>query len=139
MTTEGKFIEHAEFSGNLYGTSKRAVSDVLNKGQVCVLDVEEQGVRSIKETDFDALYVFVKPPSIDALRQRLQGRGTETEESLERRMNTALSAIQFSEQSGVYDIIIVNDDLNTAYQELEAFLTKEIPSLIDKRSKVGES
>lgn len=126
---EGRFLEHAEFSGNLYGTSRAAVQTVLDSQRICVLDVEEQGVRSIKSTDLNALYVFIKPPSLDILRERLQSRGTESEESLEGRMETALSAIQFSETPGIYDIVIINDDLNAAYQRLESFLLEKIPTL----------
>lgn len=129
---EGKFLEHAEFSGNLYGTSRAAVQVFYGK-QICILDVEEQGVRSIKDTDLDALYIFIKPPSLDILRERLLSRGTETMESIERRMDTALSAIQFSETPGIYDTIIINDDLNAAYQRLESFLTEHIPTLEEFR------
>lgn len=130
---EGKFLEHAEFSGNLYGTSRAAVQKVLDSDRICVLDVEEQGVRSIKSTDLDALYIFIKPPSLDTLRERLRNRGTETDESLKKRMDTALSAIKFSETRGVYDVIIINDDLNAAYQRLESFLIENMPTLAGYR------
>lgn len=127
----GQFIEHAQFSGNLYGTSKKAVQDVLDQNKVCVLDLEEQGVRSLKGTDLNPLYVFVKAPSMEELRKRLSNRGTETPESLEKRMATAKSALEYSEQPGAYDLIIVNDDLHKAYEELKNFLTKEIPALCE--------
>ncbi|XP_039273687.2 guanylate kinase-like [Styela clava] len=130
---EGKFIEHAEFSENLYGTSKKAVEDVL-ENKICILDIEEQGVRSIKASHLDALFVFVKPPSIDELRNRLVKRGTETEEAIEKRMATAKSAIEFSQTPGVYDLIVVNDNLQHAYEELETFLTEKIEPLKDMRT-----
>lgn len=132
--SEGLFIEHAEFSGNIYGTSKGAVQDVLNKNKICMLDLEEQGVRSIKSTDLDALFVFIKPPSMEELRNRLAKRGTETPESLEKRMNTAKSSIEFSDQPGIYDLIVVNDNLQDAYQILKNFLEERIPTLKDMQT-----
>uniref|UniRef100_A0A3Q7NK93 Guanylate kinase n=2 Tax=Callorhinus ursinus TaxID=34884 RepID=A0A3Q7NK93_CALUR len=63
----GDFIEHAEFSGNLYGTSKAAVRAVQAMNRICVLDVDLQGVRNIKKTDLQPIYIFVQPPSLDVL------------------------------------------------------------------------
>ena len=70
------------FSGNMYGTSKSAVEDVLNSGKICILDIDTQGVKAVKKTDLTPLFVFIKPPSLETLEQRLRDRGTETEESL---------------------------------------------------------
>lgn len=69
-------------SGNMYGTSKSSVNDVLNSGKICILDIDVQGVKAVKETDLTPLLVFIKPPSLDTLEERLRARGTETEESL---------------------------------------------------------
>lgn len=66
----------------MYGTSKTAVQDVLAGGKICILDIDVQGVKAVKETDLSPLYVFIKPPSLEVLEQRLRDRGTETEESL---------------------------------------------------------
>ena len=68
---------------------------VLSAGKVCVLDIEMQGVKQVKQTDLNPLYVFVMPPSIEELERRLRGRGTETEESLQRRLNTAKIEIEY--------------------------------------------
>jgi len=119
---DGCFIEYTKFSGNMYGTSKQAINDVLNDQRICLLDVDEAGVKSIKQTDLDALYVFIAPPSLEELKNRLMKRGTESEESLQRRMSTASSAIDFSKQAGSYDVIIVNEDLEVAYNQLKEFL-----------------
>ena len=70
------------FSGNMYGTSKSAVNDVLNSGKICILDIDVQGVKAVKKTDLTPLLVFIKPPSLEVLEERLRSRGTETEESL---------------------------------------------------------
>ncbi|XP_014489521.1 PREDICTED: guanylate kinase isoform X2 [Dinoponera quadriceps] len=119
----GEFIESATFSGNLYGTSKRAVEDVRSLGKVCVLDIDIQGVKQIKRTShLDPLYVFVKPPSIAELERRLKFRNTETEESLERRLSVAKAEMEYGETPGNFDIIIENDDLEKAYETLRSFI-----------------
>ncbi|KAJ7372858.1 hypothetical protein OS493_016784 [Desmophyllum pertusum] len=85
----GEFIESAVYNQNLYGTSKKAVQDVLDANKVCLLDVDMQGVISLKETDMDCYYIFVKTPTLDELERRLCARGTETKESISRRLNIA--------------------------------------------------
>jgi len=77
-----EFVEHAEFSGNMYGTSKKAIADVSSSGRICILDIDMQGVKSVKKTDLKPRYIFVQPPSLKTLEDRLRGRGTETDESL---------------------------------------------------------
>ncbi|XP_011647379.1 guanylate kinase isoform X1 [Pogonomyrmex barbatus] len=93
----GEFIETATFSGNLYGTSKQAVEEVQRLGKVCVLDIDIQGVKQIKHTDLNPLYVFIKPPSIIELERRLKARNTETKESLERRLSIARAELEYDE------------------------------------------
>ena len=89
----------------MYGTSKKAVHDVAAKNMICILDVDEQGVKALKATDLEPIYIFVKPPSIEELERRLRGRGTETEEKIQARMATAKSAIEYAD-SGAYDHVI---------------------------------
>jgi len=117
-----EFIEHATFAGNMYGTSKAAVETVMEKGLICILDIDVQGVKSMKKTSYNSNYVFIMPPSIPILEERLKGRGTETEESLKYRMDLAVQDIKFGEEEGNFDIIIVNDDLESAYAKLIEFL-----------------
>jgi len=124
----GEFIESATFGGNMYGTSKKAVHDVAAKNMICILDVDEQGVKALKATDLEPIYIFVKPPSIEELERRLRGRGTETEEKIQARMDTAKSAIEYAD-SGAYDHVIVNDDLPRAYDEIVEILKKMYPIL----------
>uniref|UniRef100_A0A674CQS5 Guanylate kinase 1b n=1 Tax=Salmo trutta TaxID=8032 RepID=A0A674CQS5_SALTR len=119
---DGKYIENAEFSGNLYGTSKSSVDDVRAKGLICILDVEIQGVRNIKETDLDPIYVSIQPPSIEILEKRLRDRNTETEESLQKRLEAARVDMELSNEPGVFDVLIVNDDLEEAYDKLQSVL-----------------
>lgn len=124
LIEEEKFIEWAQFSGNYYGTTIKAVKDVSDKGKQCILDIDMQGVKSVKGTDLNARFVFIAPPSIEELRSRLTGRGTETEDSLNKRIDAASAELEYA-KTGAHDLIIVNDDLEKAYQEFKDFITKE--------------
>ncbi|KAI9464544.1 guanylate kinase [Lactarius psammicola] len=115
LLDRGGFVEHAEFSGNLYGTSKQAIASIVESGKRCILDIEVQGVRQIKSTDLNPVYCFISPPSLSALRNRLIGRGTETDAAVEKRLKTALVEIDYAQLPGAHDHIIVNDDLDRAY------------------------
>ncbi|ELU10045.1 hypothetical protein CAPTEDRAFT_152418 [Capitella teleta] len=126
LITNDAFIEHACFSGNMYGTSKQAVHDVVDTGKICILDIDMQGVKSVKATDLKPRYIFIQPPSLDALEQRLRGRMTETEDSLKKRMDAAHAELQYAAEEGAYDHVIVNDDLETAYTKLKAILIEDI-------------
>ena len=90
----------------MYGTSKKAIADVALAKKICILDIDEQGVKNLKQTDINPLYIFIKPPSTEELESRLRGRGTESEESFQKRMATAKSAIEYAEKPGVYDYVI---------------------------------
>ncbi|KAK6201313.1 guanylate kinase [Scheffersomyces amazonensis] len=118
---ENKFIEWAQFSGNYYGTSIKAVKDVADQGKTCLLDIDMQGVKSVKKTDLNARYLFLSPPSIETLRERLEGRGTETQDSIEKRIAAATAELEYS-KTGAHDRIIVNDDLEKAYLEFKDFI-----------------
>ncbi|KAM9695703.1 guanylate kinase isoform 1-T1 [Trichechus inunguis] len=122
----GDFIEHAEFSGNLYGTSKAAVRAVQAMNRICVLDVDLQGVRNIKKTDLRPLYICVQAPSLEVLEQRLRARNTETEESLAKRLAAAKADMESSKEPGLFDLVIVNENLDKAYSTLKEALFEEI-------------
>ncbi|KAK9538590.1 hypothetical protein VZT92_003752 [Zoarces viviparus] len=122
----GEFIESAEFSGNMYGTSKAAVQDVQAKNLICILDIDMQGVMKIKTTDLRALYVSIQPPSMAVLEKRLRDRKTETEESLQKRLKAAKKDMELGKEPGVFDVLIVNDNLEDAYGQLKLALLEEI-------------
>ncbi|KAG7093890.1 hypothetical protein E1B28_007529 [Marasmius oreades] len=113
------FIEHAEFSGNFYGTSFQTVREVEGQGRRCILDIEAQGVRQIKATNLNAVYCFISPPSMTALRDRLQERGTESDTSVQKRLAIASKEIEYAKEPQVHDVVIVNDDVNRAYELLK--------------------
>lgn len=139
LVKEDGFIEHAEFSGNMYGTSIKAVKDVADTGRRCVLDIESQGVKQVKAKHQrlnEPVYVFIAPPSLDALRSRLTGRGTETDDSLNARLATAEGECEYARQDGIYDVIIVNDDLDRAYERLEAVAVRNETPATSERDTV---
>ncbi|KJH51711.1 guanylate kinase [Dictyocaulus viviparus] len=118
MIANGEFLEHATFGGNIYGTSKKAVSDVEETGKICVLDVELQGVRNIKKTHLNARYILIRAPTLEILESRLRARGTEGEEDIKRRLKHAkedLDAVE--EDPGLFDHVIINSNLEHAYKE----------------------
>ncbi|KAJ3599335.1 hypothetical protein NHX12_033298 [Muraenolepis orangiensis] len=130
----GEFIENAEFSGNMYGTSKSAIEDVRAKNLICILDVDIQGVRNIKKTDLDPIYITIQPPSMEILEKRLRDRQTESEESLQKRLEAARQDMELSKEPGVFDVVIINDDLDKAYKELTAILSDEIKKVQEAKS-----
>jgi len=124
---DGEFLEHATFGGNLYGTSMKAVKDIQATGKICILDIEIQGVRSVKKTDLNARYVFVKPPSMDELEKRLRLRATETEESLQKRLKQARIDMEaVSKETTLFDHVIINDDLEGAYREFFKIIENDV-------------
>jgi len=131
----GEFIESAEFSGNMYGTSKKAVEDVQRKGKICILDIDVQGVKQVKQTDLEPRLIFVKPPTLNDLETRLKSRGTETEESLKKRLAVAQTELAYGDAPGNFDLVIMNDTLDTAYTKLRNFLLPDITELREYLSK----
>ena len=115
---EGMFLEHAEVHGNLYGTSVAAVQDVLGAGRCCVLDIDVQGARLVRESGLQAVFVFVAPPSEEELLSRLRGRGTETEDVIAQRVANARKEMEAVEEPGLFDFLIVNDTLESAKEQL---------------------
>ncbi|CAB4064302.1 E2.7.4.8 [Lepeophtheirus salmonis] len=133
MLSKGEFIENAEFSGNMYGTSFAAVESVVSDdSKICILDIDAQGVRQVKvkEEFLQPLYVFINVPSMEVLEERLKSRNTETEESLARRMSAAKAEIEYGTTTGVFDTVIVNDDLDRSYNELKSFILSRISHII---------
>lgn len=120
LIAQDAMVEYTEFSENYYGTSKQTVADQESKGRVVVLDIEVHGVQQIKANkSLDARCVFVKPPSFEELEQRLRQRGTETKDEVQRRLRRAKYELEIANSAGLYDLVIVNDDLDRAFSELE--------------------
>ncbi|KAL5719731.1 guanylate kinase [Ranunculus cassubicifolius] len=119
---DGKFLESAAVHGNLYGTSIEAVDVVSDSGKRCILDIDVQGARSVRANSLDAIFIFVCPPSFEELEQRLRSRGTETEEQVQKRLRNARSELEQGKSSGLFDHILVNDNLENCYDNLKELL-----------------
>ena len=119
---EGHFLEWAEVHGQLYGTPRAFVEERLRQGRIVVLEVDVQGGASIRRADRSAVSVFVSPPSVDALRQRLLGRGTDRPEVVEQRLRNAPAEMA---QLREYDYVVLNDELEAATARLVAIVDAE--------------
>ncbi len=119
---EGGFLEHAQIYGNRYGTPKGPVLRQLAEGRDVILEIEMQGALSVKRSYPDAVLIFILPPSLAVLRQRLAGRGTETAEEIEKRSSQCLSEIRMIND---YDYYVVNDVLSDAVADALAIVRAE--------------
>jgi guanylate kinase len=126
LISQNAFVEHTIFSGNYYGTSNRTIADQTAKGLVVVLDIEINGVKQMKNhaSSINARYVFIKPPSFKALEDRLRNRGSESEEDIQKRLAEAKVELEYAEIPGAFDKVIINDNLQEAYEELNEFIHK---------------
>ncbi|EFR01509.1 guanylate kinase [Nannizzia gypsea CBS 118893] len=123
LISQNGFVEHTTFNGQSYGTSKRTISDLAGKGYVVILEIDVKGVERIKaDSSIDARYVFIQPPSLEVLESRLRERGTESEVDIRRRLNKASVELGYVDFPGFFDKVIVNDDLDRAYEELVGFV-----------------
>jgi guanylate kinase len=116
----GEFVEHAEVYGNYYGTRVSSVRSVHEKGLHCLLDIDVQGAESVKRSSLQASFLFVVPPSLQELESRMRTRGTETEESIRKRLAAASRELAYRNREGFWDKIILNGDLEKAYVEFRA-------------------
>ena len=115
----GEFLEWADVHGNLYGTWKSEVQAKLDAGSSLVLEIDPQGAFNVRAMMPECVMVFIAPPSLEVLRERLVGRGTETPETLARRMADAEGEMECAAR---YDAVVVNDDLDAAVAETLALM-----------------
>ena len=136
MVAGGELLEHAVYVSHSYGTPRAYVEQKLDEGMNVLLDIEVQGARQVSERVPDAVKIFVVPPTLDELRRRLEGRGTESAEVIEGRLTRAR---QEYAEADFYDYIIVNDDLDLAARELSAILLAEHCRFADRRHFLNEA
>lgn len=115
LIAQDRFLEHAQYVGNYYGTPMAPVEEKLEQGIDVLLEIEVQGALKVMEKCPDAVSVFIAPPSLDELASRLRGRGTETEETITKRLNTATWECS---QMSKYQYIVVNDVVDTAVDKM---------------------
>ncbi len=121
MVAADDFVEHAQVFDNFYGTSQAAIEAKLAEGQDVILEIDWQGARQVRER-MQTTSVFILPPSRPELENRLRGRGTDSDEIIQRRMRDAITEM---EHYGEYDYLVVNDDFDTALLELRAIVTSQ--------------
>ena len=119
---EGGFLEHAVFCENYYGTPKDAVMRMLESGKNVILEIEVQGALQVRSHYPEAVFIFVIPPSLDELEERLRGRGTETDEVIAKRLDRAKAEFKYIDK---YNYVLVNDTVAAATERLQAIITAE--------------
>ncbi len=119
----GDFLEHADYSGNRYGTLRTEVERRLAEGRSVVLEIEVQGARQIRESMPEAVQIFIAPPDPAVLRERLTERGTDSAEAIEQRLRTAEGELEAGSE---FPHLVVNDDVQRAASELERVVRGEL-------------
>lgn len=138
LIADGGFEEHAKFGGNYYGSSKKAVQAVAD-GQgksidgspaegkrICIFDIEMEGVKQLKNSPLNPRICFIQPPDVKTLEERLRGRGTDSEDAIQRRLAQAKNEIEYCKTEGKNDKVVVNDDLHSAFKELNEWVMKDL-------------
>lgn len=120
MIAEDAFFEHAQVFDNYYGTSKASIFSLLEQGLDVILEIDWQGARQVRQLYPNAIGIFILPPSLQALEERLKGRATDADDVIQRRMSKAVSEMSHYHE---YDFVIVNEDFETALSEMSAIFT----------------
>lgn len=133
MQEQDDFLEHAEVHGNLYGTSKAVIDNLLQEGKDVILDIDVQGARQIRQKGvMQAVFIFIAPPSLADLEKRLTSRGTDSEPVITTRLQNARSELA---DMDMYDYIIVNDEIENGVEVLRSIIIAERSKA--KRSATG--
>lgn len=119
MIKKDELLEHNLYVNNYYGTPRHPVEEAVNSGKDIIIEVDVNGAAQIRNKIPSAVSIFIMPPSFSELKARLTGRGTETEEVINERMNSALSEIA---RANEYDYIVVNGEIKTAVQDIAAII-----------------
>lgn len=128
LIEDGGFMEYANVYGNFYGTPKKNVMEWLEQGIDVILEIDVQGALQVKKSYPEGVFIFILPPSIEELKNRIKSRGSETEETMARRLGTALSEISSIDQ---YDYRVINEELDVAINRVRAIITAEQCKLND--------
>lgn len=132
LIEQGEFIEHAEVFGNLYGTSRTAMDKVVAKGTHVVLEIDYQGAAQIRAQLPEAITIFILPPSLATLRQRLTNRAQDDEATIERRTREAFNEISHYQD---FEYLVVNDDFDVALSQIQTIIETEAPEFQTSRQQ----
>lgn len=122
MVESDELVEWVEYCDNYYGTPRKCVETLIKQGYDVILEIEVEGAVNIKNKFPDSVSIFILPPSFDELKKRIEGRGTEKEEVIEKRLERAKEELTFADR---YDYIVINDDIEEAANEVNSILTAE--------------
>ena len=129
---QGNFLEHNEVHGNFYGTHKSAVREIMSQGKICILDIDVKGAMDIASKggkEFACNFVFVQTNTVEDLRKRLVARGTETEDTLNRRVANAEKEMNMAKECGLFKKFLINDDRERFIQEAVKYISLELYGL----------
>lgn len=135
LIADNGMLEYATYCGNYYGTPRKAVEDKLAEGKDVILEIEVQGAMNVKKSFPEAMMVFILPPSVSELRRRLNKRGTETEEVVNKRVAEAVGEIKKAEN---YDYVMINGDLDEAVETLKSIIIAEKQTIKRAGKIIGE-
>jgi guanylate kinase len=122
LIEEGGFLEYAKVYGNYYGTPRGFVNQNLLSGKDVILEIDIQGALQVKDKFDEGIFIFIVPPTMDELRRRIEGRGSETPEELLKRFKSSYSELQFITR---YDYLVINDSVEDAATKIESIITAE--------------
>ncbi|HEY0827398.1 MAG TPA: guanylate kinase [Bacilli bacterium] len=122
MIRNNELLEWAEYVGNYYGTPRGFVNETLASGKDIILEIDVQGALKVKQSFPDGVFIFLMPPSLNELRQRIEGRGTESAETILHRMTVSVDELKLMEY---YDYAVVNDEIASACQRIQSIITAE--------------
>ena len=115
----GGLLEWAEFAGNCYGTPRQPVEERMAEGRPVLLEIELEGARQVRRSFPEGFQIFLAPPSFEELERRIRGRGTDSEEAIQRRLSRARDELKAQAE---FDAVVVNDELDLALQQLEGYV-----------------
>ena len=121
--SKGEFLEYNIYNDNYYGTSKNVINEIINKGINVILEIDVNGANNIKKLYPEALLIYIAPPSMEVLRERLIERGTEDEDVIQKRLAIAKEELK---RIDFYDVVVINDDLDKATMEVKMGILKKI-------------
>lgn len=135
LISDNKMLEYTNYCGNYYGTPLTYVDENLNKGKNVILEIEVEGAMNIRKMRPDAVLVFILPPSVKELRRRLEKRGTESEEVIDKRINKALTEIKAADK---YDYIMVNGPIEKAVEDFKTIVSAAAMSSNNNKYLINE-
>lgn len=133
LIKEDAFLEYAQVYDNFYGTPKQHVMDLLSEGKSVILEIDIQGAMQVKERFSEAVFIYIVPPSLDILSNRLRDRGTDAADVIDKRLSKASSELALAHR---YDYIVVNDELPDAVEKVASILRAEACKIKRNKEKI---